>query len=115
MKLPREAGGGVVIAREKLTNYLLVRQSRSDKSEFLARGGFTSENPDVLVAGLSLLAEQDDAQPVDENKFGRYFEITGMLRGPNGLGLRVQTIWMTEHLSGGTKFVTLIPIEVVRP
>jgi len=32
-----------------------------------------------------------------------------MLTGPNGVALAVRTIWMTEHLSGVTKFVTLIP------
>ena len=54
----------------------------------------------------------EDAQLVDENKFGRYFEVTGVLHGPSGVDLRVKTIWMTERLSGTTKFKTLIPIEV---
>jgi len=111
MKLPANA----VIARKKITDYLLVRQNRSDKSSFLESDGFTVLNPDALVAELATLCDQGDAQQVDENKFGRYYEITGILRGPLGIGLRVKTIWMTEHLSGTTKFVTLIPIEVVRP
>jgi hypothetical protein len=29
--------------------------------------------------------------------------------GPSGRTLRVRTIWMTEYLSGATKFITLIP------
>lgn len=111
MKLPANA----VIARQKITDYLLVRQNRSDKSAFLENGGFTALNPDALVSELAALCEQGDAQQVDENKFGRYYEITAILRGPLGTRLRVKTIWMTEHLSGTTKFVTLIPIEIVRP
>lgn len=95
--------------------YLLVRQNRSDKSSFLESGGFTALNPDALVAELGTLCDQGDAQQVDENKFGRYYELSGVLRGPLGIGLRVKTIWMTEHLSGSTKFVTLIPIELVHP
>src|SRR3981081_3838469 len=35
MKLPSDA----IIAPDKLTHYLLVRQTRGDKSAFLARGG----------------------------------------------------------------------------
>lgn len=110
MKLPADS----VIAREKLTGYLLVRLSRSDKSAFLAGGGYTLANYDVLLADLATLLKHGDAIQVDENKFGRYFEIVGTLRGPLAVGLRVRTIWMTEHLSGLTKFVTLIPIETVR-
>ena len=46
---------------------------------------------------------------MESNTFGRYYEIRGTLTGPNGVPLAVCTIWMTEHLSGVTKFVTLIP------
>ena len=111
MKLPPNT----VIAREKVTDYLLVRQSRSDKSAFLESGGYTLLNPDALISALDSLRERGDATQVDENLFGRYYEIVGVLAGPLGVGLRVRTIWMTEHLSGITKFVTLIPIEIVHP
>jgi hypothetical protein len=41
MKLPADA----IIAREKLTRYLLVRQARGDKSAFLAQAGTRSTTP----------------------------------------------------------------------
>lgn len=110
MKLPTHA----IIAREKLTGYLLVRQVRSDKSGFLGSGGFTILNPDALMGELEMLRDASEANQVDDNKFGRYYELVGVLRGPLGAGLRVKTIWVTEHLSGVTKFVTLIPIETLR-
>ncbi|WHZ29265.1 MAG: hypothetical protein OJF51_004067 [Nitrospira sp.] len=50
-----------------------------------------------------------DAMPLERNQFGQYYEIRGALSGPNGIILSVRTIWMTEHLSGITKFITLIP------
>jgi len=50
-----------------------------------------------------------EAQRLESNRFGQYYEIRGTLTGPNGVALPVRTIWMTEHLSGVTKFVTLIP------
>lgn len=78
MKLP----SNVIIAREKVTNYLLIRQSRSDKSAFLESGGFTVLNPDALIAQLAVLNEQNEAKQIGENKFGRYYEMAGILWGP---------------------------------
>lgn len=40
MKLPENT----LIAREKLTQYLLVLKKRNDKSQWLARAGYTIEN-----------------------------------------------------------------------
>ena len=111
MRLPDNS----VIAREKITDYLLVRQSRNDKADFLSKGGFTAANPDVLIESLVGLREQHEATPVDDNRFGFYYEVVGILRGPTGAALRVRTIWMTEHLSGTTKFITLIPIGTLDP
>ena len=50
-----------------------------------------------------------DATPSGSNKFGDYFEIRGALRGPNGVTLRVKTIWMREDLRSVTRFITLLP------
>lgn len=44
MKLPVDA----IIAREKLTQYLLVPRQKNDKSRFLAQVGFTLQNPEAL-------------------------------------------------------------------
>ncbi len=48
---------------------------------------------------------------LESNKFGKFYEIRDTLVGPNGVTLAVRTIWMTEHLSGVTRFVTLIPYK----
>lgn len=109
MKLPLNA----TIALGKVTQYLLVPQSRSDKSAFLQRGGFSLANPEALIAALAGIRDGDDVRLVDENKFGQYYEVLGVLHGPSGVDLRVKTIWMTERLSGATKFITLIPIEIL--
>src|SRR6267142_2613500 len=50
-----------------------------------------------------------DAVPTKSDKFGQYYEIRGNLAGPSGKTLAVRAIWMTEHLSGVTKFVTPLP------
>lgn len=105
MKLPADS----LIAGDKLTRYLLISQVHGDKSLFLAQAGYTLRNADDLLKDLRLQILSLDAQPLATNQFGQYYEIRGPLTGPNGGTLTVRTIWMTEHLSGITKFVTLIP------
>lgn len=105
MKLPSDA----TIADDKLLRYLLVPQTRGDKSAFLARAGYRLENADRLRNDLRSQLLALDAQALESNQFGRYYETRGILTGPNGVHLAVCAIWMTEHLSGITKFITLIP------
>ncbi len=105
MKLSADA----VIARDKLTRYLLLPQARGDKSAFLAEAGYTLEYADQLLQDLRAQILPLEARRLESNKFGQYYEIRGTLIGPNGVALPIRSIWMTEHLSGITKFVTLIP------
>lgn len=105
MKLP----GDAAIAEDKLTHYLLLPQARGDKSAFLAKAGYTLENADQLMKDLRTQILTLDAEHLEANKFGQYFELRGTLSGPNGQRLPVRTIWMTEHLSHITKFITLVP------
>ena len=105
MKLPADA----LIAMDKLTRYLLVPQARADKSAFLAGAGYTKDNAELLLRDLRSQILPLDATALESNQFGQYYEIRGRLTGPTGVTLVVRTIWMTEHLPGTTKFVTLIP------
>ena len=105
MKLPAET----VISEYKLARYLLVPQLRGDKSSFLRQAGYELSNAADLLRDLRDQILPLDAMLLESNQFGQYYEIRGALRGPNGVVLSVRTIWMTEHLSGVTKFITLIP------
>lgn len=105
MKLPQDAK----IAREKISDYLLVRQKRGDKSAFLELAGYDLTRPDQLERDLREQALPLTASMLHKNEFGQYYEIRAKLQGPNGRILSVQTIWLREHLSGQTKFITLIP------
>jgi hypothetical protein len=105
MKLPLDT----TIAEDKLTRYLLLRQTRGDKSAFLASAGYMLGNPDQLLRDLRNQILPLEAVALESNMFGRYYEIRGTLTGPNGMTLALRTIWMTERLSSITKFVTLIP------
>ena len=105
MKLP----ANTLVAREKVTGYLLVPQPRGDKSAFLERAGYTQENADQLLSDLRAQLLPLEAVPGKSNSFGQYYETRGSLTGPNGVILRVRAIWLTEHLSGVSKFITLLP------
>ena len=105
MKLP----ANTLIPIEKATCYLLVPQARGDKLASLERVGYTLEKADQLLADLRRQLLPLEATPLQSNEFGQYYEIRGKLAGPNGGRLAVRTIWITERLSGATRFVTLLP------
>ncbi|MDD5199837.1 MAG: hypothetical protein PHC88_08540 [Terrimicrobiaceae bacterium] len=105
MKLPADA----IIARRKLTHYLLVPLAQGDKSRFLAKAGYDLNQADQLLEDLRGQVLPGDAEELHRTEYGQYHQIRSLLTGPNGRTLRIRTIWMTEHLSQRTKFVTLIP------
>jgi hypothetical protein len=105
VKLPANA----TIAPEKLSKYLLIRQSRGDKSVFLAMAGYTAANPEQLLQDLRVQVLSQEAVPLHRTKFGQFYEIRTALTGPNGRMLRIRSIWMREYLSSATKFITLVP------
>ena len=88
MKLPEYS----LIARDKLTRYLLVSQARGDKSAYLAQVGYTLENAELLLRDLRLQILPLEAQSLESNQLGQNYEIRGTLTGPNGSTLSVRTI-----------------------
>ena len=105
MKLPADS----LIAPEKLTRYLLRWRPEDDKSAFLARAGYTLENADRLRQDIQSQLLPLDAEFLEPTDYGPKYLIRGSLRGPNGLELKVASIWMTEDASQQTKFITLYP------
>lgn len=105
MKLPDDSS----IDHRKVTHYLLVPLAQGDKSRFLALAGYDLAQSDRLLADLRDQIVSGDAQKLRSTEHGQYYQIRSALTGPNGRTLRIRTIWMKEHLSQRTKFVTLIP------
>lgn len=105
MKIPANAD----IPEEKLTRYLLVLKDRNDKSLFLARAGFTQQNPEALRAAIALLSESEEAIEDGTNEYGEFFRVEGVLRGVNGQDLAVVAIWIRWYEDRSVHFVTLKP------
>ncbi len=105
MRLPADA----IIAREKLSEYLLLPRPEDDKAAFLALAGYSLDNADRLLADIREQLIPLDAELIENTEYGAKFSLAGALTGPNGRTLRVATIWMTEEATGQTKFITLYP------
>ena len=98
-----------IITREKITDYLLKWQPDNDKSKFLARAGYSSDNWQRLLEDIRTQILPIDAELMRKTAYGDLFRIRGKLLGPNGVSLRVITVWMAEYASRQTKFITLFP------
>ena len=105
MKLPSDSQ----IAGKKLTNYLLRQRIEDDKSQFLARAGYTLETAEQLLNDIRDQLLPLEAQKNEQTDYGPKYIIRGRLTGPNGVALHVVTVWMTEYATGITKFITLYP------
>ena len=105
MKLPRDA----FIAPGKLSHYLLVWREENDKSEFLAKAGYTAKDAKQLAEDLRSQLLPRDAELLDCGEYGDKYIIRGLLKGPNGRALSVVSICMIENATRRAKFVTLYP------
>lgn len=97
-----------IIPTEKLTAYLLVPRRKSDKSQYLARAGFTATNPDALERALRQLIAEYEAIQDRQDEYGTFYRVVGELRGPRGI-LSVVTVWMLRSADGQYRFITLKP------
>jgi hypothetical protein len=105
LKLPDNS----IISPEKITEYLLKWQPDNDKSKFLARAGYSSDNWQQLLEDIRTQILPIEAELMRKTAYGDLFRIKGKLHGPNGIALRVITVWMVEHASRQTKFITMFP------
>ena len=98
-----------VITPEKITDYLLKWQPDNDKSKFLARAGYSADNWRRLLEDIRIQILPMEAELMRKTAYGELFRIRGKLLGPNGVSLKITTIWMKEVASRQTKFITLFP------
>ena len=76
MRLPRDT----VIAREKVTGYLLRWREEDDKSAFLALAGYTLENAEQLINDLREQLMTLDAEFIEDTEYGPKYRIRGAYR-----------------------------------
>lgn len=107
MKIPEDA----IIPDDKIVHYLLVQKFRNDKSKFLAKAGFTTENPESLKLAIQSLIKIAKAIEDRNNEYGTFYQATGEIIGTNGVILSVVTIWLKRQVDQKFQFVTLKPLK----
>lgn len=98
-----------IIAPEKLTHYFLKWRPEHDKSKFLELAGYTLENWQQLLDDIRSQILPIEAELICKTIYGDMYEIRGKLVGPNGVSIKIVTVWMVEYKSRQTKFITLFP------
>lgn len=104
MRIPSNAS----IPHEKLTHYLLAHRAKNDKSQYLARAGFTQAHPETLEIAIRQLVAHTEAVVDRQDVYGVFLQAAGDLEGPRGT-LSVVTVWIVQASNGVCRFVTLKP------
>ena len=94
----------VEIPKGKITEYLLVRKAKNDKSEFLLKLGYSTQNWMELESDIKKLVEENEPYLQSHSPFGDLYEVKGTLRN-----LEVVTIWLLTVSRDKFKFITLFP------
>ena len=105
MQIPQDS----LIPDAKITRYLLIYRPYDDKSNFLAKANFTLENPEDLLAALRQVIQVGEAIEDRTDQYGVYYRVKGSLNGPNGISLKVITIWLHRSIDQEFQFITLVP------
>jgi hypothetical protein len=75
---------------------------------FLALG-YTAEGWQQLQADLLAMARTEEARPGQASIYGQKYEVSGILRGPNGRQSRIITIWLVATGESAPRFITAFP------
>lgn len=105
MRIPSDA----IIPDAKFSKYLLIPRKQDDKSKFLARLGFTQNNPEFLKSAIYELIKTTEFIEDITNGYGTFYRVEGQLIGVNGKNLSVITIWLKRKIDAQFQFITLKP------
>lgn len=105
MKLPNAERA--VVAREKITEYLLLltHPEGESKARFLRGFGFRSEDWLKFADALRNVGQNNRVKEARETSYGIQYVIIGQLNTPDGRRPFVRTVWQIDH---GTDFPRLI-------
>ena len=100
-----------VISERKLREYLLNpnHADGESKARFLAEAGYTRANAKALERDLRVQHLTQEAEPGRPSPYGRKYEVSTQLTGPNGVSLRLRSIWIVRFGRACPELVTLIP------
>jgi len=101
-----------LISEDKLVRYLLNwdHPDGASKARVLAHAGFDGARPYELDQALREQHLAVEAQRGKPSPFGRKYEITQLLSGPEGT-VTVTSVWMIRHGESFPRLITIVPEE----
>jgi len=96
---------------QKLQDYILSSEHPVGrfKAEFFARLGYSQSDWRRLEADILQIARSGTALERQGTRFGRKYEVGGILRGPSGREARVTTVWIVKNGEDYPRLVTAYP------
>jgi hypothetical protein len=94
----------IIIPAEKITEYLLTKKDKNDKSKFLISLGYTKDNWQELVNDIKQIALNNELVLERTSEFGDLYSINGQLKTK-----AVITIWLEKVSQVAYRFITLYP------
>jgi len=109
MKIPNS--DRAVIAPEKLRDYLLNPAHRRGgaKARLLLAFGYRADAWQVLEADLRSQHLAADVARIQENPWGRRFEIRAPLLTPTGRRIVMESVWQVDSGNDVPRFITMYP------
>jgi hypothetical protein len=95
----------------KVRDYLLsaVHPVGRFKAVVFQALGYKAEEWEKLQADLLALARTTEAVPGQASAFGKKYEVSGTLLGPNGREARFTCVWLVPVDGGAPRFITAYP------
>lgn len=114
MKLPNAEQA--IIARRKITEYLLSTEHPNGKSKaiFFLEFGFTTVQWTMMVDALRKHALGNEVSRIEDSPFGRRYVIEELLETPSGTRVNVRAVWFVESGEEIPHFVTAFPLQKLR-
>lgn len=111
MELPNKSRAQVPL--EKVTDYLLSETHAVGKSKasYFRSYGFNDETASDLAHGLLAIAQNSQVETSERSPYGTKYVLEDEMDTPNGVMIRVRTIWIIENDTEIPRFVTAYPAE----
>jgi hypothetical protein len=100
-----------IVEPAKIRDYLLSAShpvGRFKAAIFLSLG-YTSADWARLRDDLLMVAREGDAYPGQQSEYGQKYEVSGILKGPNGHVRTITTVWLLPSSQTQPKFITAFP------
>ena len=71
--------------------------------------GYTKEDWEMFIEDIKRFHLPLDAEPVEENRYGQKYAITGPVEGPNGKKMRLKSVWIILRGDEVPRFIAIYP------